>query len=298
MTTAEQVTDPVYELAEGPVWDPLRDRVLWVDILQGLVVQGRLEGGSVEVEEQHRFDSYVGATAVAADGALVVAEGHRLTRLGPDGSRTSGNDLFTDHPDDRWNDGVCDARGRFLVGTMSLAGARHSQRLLRTDGESTSVLDDDLGLANGMAFSPDDSLLYGVDSDPGRQVWVREYDQDTGAVGARRAAFALTDAVPDGLCIDSSGNLWLAAWGQGQVRRYTPAGELLEVIDLPAPHTTSLAFVGPELDQLLITTARGELSPNEQEEFPVSGSLFLAQPGCTGLATHPWSGRIPLEEPS
>ena len=298
MSTAEQVTDPVYELAEGPVWDAPRERVLWVDILQGLVLEGRLGSGALAVEKQHQFESYVGATAVAADGALVVAEQHRLTRIAPDGSRTSGPDLFTDHPDDRWNDGVCDARGRFLAGTASITGARHSQRLLRTDGETATVLDDDLGLANGMAFSPDDALLYSIDSVPGRQVWVRDYDQGTGAVGPRRPALELTDAVPDGLCLDASGNLWLAAWSQGQVRCYSPAGDLLDVIELPAPHTTSLAFVGPELDQLLITTARGELSADEQKEFPLSGSLFLARPGCTGLTTHPWSGHLTPQETS
>ena len=59
------------------------------------------------------------------------------------------------------------------------------------------------------------------------------------------------------------------------------------VIELTAPYTTSLAFVGPDLDQLLITTAKGELSLAEQEEFPLSGSLFLARPGPTGLPTHP-----------
>jgi sugar lactone lactonase YvrE len=298
VSSAEQVTDPDYELAEGPFWDAPRQRVLWVDILRGLVLEGRLHSGSVQVEEQHQFDSYVGATAAAADGALVVAEHHRLTRIAPDGSRTSGPDQFTDHPDDRWNDGVCDARGRFLVGTASLTGARHSQRLLRTDGDTTTVLDDDLGLANGMAFSPDDSLLYSIDSVPSRRVWVRDYAQAGEAVGARRLALEITDAVPDGLCIDASGNLWLAAWGQGQVRCYSPAGDLLDVIELPAPHTTSLAFVGPELDQLLITTARGELSPDEQKEFPLSGSLFLARPGCTGLATHPWSGHLTPQETS
>ncbi len=270
--------------------------MLWVDILQGLVLEGRLGTGSVDVEEQHQFDSSVGAAAVAVDGSLVVAEGHRLTRVAPDGSRTSGPDLFTDHPDDRWNDGVCDAAGRFLVGTCSLTGARHSQRLLRADGETVTVLDADLGLANGMAFSPDDSLLYSVDSVPDQRVWVRDYDQASGAVGPRRLALEIHDAVPDGLCLDASGNLWLAAWGRGQVRCYSPGGDLLDVIELPAPHTTSLAFVGPELDRLLITTARGELSHDEQAEHPLSGSLFLARPGCTGLATHPWSGHLTTQE--
>ncbi|WP_028645527.1 SMP-30/gluconolactonase/LRE family protein [Nocardioides sp. URHA0020] len=296
MTSAEQVTDPIYELAEGPVWDAPRSRLLWVDILAGLVLEGRLDAGAVEVTRQHRFASYVGAVAPAADGTLLVADHRRLTRVALDGVRTSGPDLFVDHPDDRWNDAVCDARGRFLVGTVSLTGARHSQRLLRVDGARTTVLDDDLGLGNGMAFSPDGSQLYSVDSVPARRVWVRDYDQDSGAVGPRRPALDLDDAVPDGLCVDADGNLWLAAWSQGQVRCYSTAGALLDVIQLPAPHTTSLAFVGADLDQLLITTARGELSPEEQAEHPLSGSLFLARPGCTGLPTHPWSGHLDTQE--
>lgn len=296
MTTAEQVTDPVFELAEGPTWDAARERLVWVDILGRAVHTGRLDTSSVEIGPSHRFESYVGAAAVAEDGTLLVAEGRHLTRVAPDGTRTSGPDLFADHPDDRWNDGTCDARGRILVGTASLAGARHSQRLLRVDGDATEILDDDLGLSNGLAFSPDDSLLYSVDSVPAGRVWVRDYDQDSGAVGTRRPALEVTDALPDGLCVDAAGNLWLAAWGRGQVRCYSPTGDLLDLIELPAPHTTSLAFVGPDLDQLLITTARGELSPAEQDDHPLSGSLFLARPGCTGLPTHPWSGRLSTRE--
>lgn len=298
MTIAEQVTEPVYELAEGPVWDAPRERLVWVDILEGLVLEGRLSAGSVDVTRLHAFDSYVGAAAVAADGSLLVADLHRLTCLAPDGIRTSGPDLFADHPGDRWNDGVCDARGRFLVGTVSLTGARHSQRLLSIDGETTTVLDDDLGLANGMAFSPDDTLLYTVDSLPGRRVWVRDYDPHSGTTGPRRLAFELSDAVPDGLCVDASGHLWLAAWSKGQVRCYSPTGDLLDVIDGLPPHTTSLAFVGPDLDRLLITTARGELSPEEQAEHPLSGSLFLARPGCSGMPSHHWSGRLVITQES
>jgi sugar lactone lactonase YvrE len=285
VTRAEQVTDPLFSLAEGPVWDAVRERLLWVDILEGRVHTGRLGTGSVEIGETHQFDSYVGAVAVDADGGLLVADFHRLTRVAPGGSRSPGADLFADHPDDRWNDGVRDARGRFLIGTASLTGLRHSQRLLRIDGETVTVLDDDLGLANGMAFSPDDSVLYSIDSLPGRRIWARDYDHDSGATGPRRPLFDIADAVPDGLCVDAAGHLWLAAWGRGEVRCYSTSGDLLDVIGLPAPHTTSLAFVGPDLDQLLVTTANGELSPDQREEFPLSGSLFLARPGCIGLVS-------------
>ena len=87
--------------------------------------------------------------------------------------------------------------------------------------------------------------------------------------------------------------LWLAVWGRGQVRRLSPSGELLTTIGVPAPHTTSVAFVGPDLDRLLVTTARDELTEDQLAEHPLSGSLFLTDPGVRGLATHPWSGELP-----
>ena len=94
MTTAEQVTDPLFELAEGPVWDAPRERLVWVDILGKAVHTGRLGTGTVEIGPSHHFESYVGAAAVAEDGALLVAEHRHLTRVDPDGTRTSGPDHF------------------------------------------------------------------------------------------------------------------------------------------------------------------------------------------------------------
>ena len=289
MITVAQITEPRFALAEGPVWDASRQRLVWVDILEGVVLVGRLGNGRLDIDTRHHFDSYVGATAVAEDGSILVAETQSLTCIAPDEERTSTGLIDALGRDDRLNDGVCDAHGRFLVGTLSLAGTHHSQRLLQAGPEGMTVLDDDLGLSNGLAFSPDGAVLYSVDSMPGR-VWRRDYDQDTGSTGARGLLIDLPECTPDGLAVDASGHLWLAIWGVGEVRCYAPSGQLLDTIEVPAPHTSSLAFVGDHLDQLVITTARSELTDAQLAEFPLSGSLFLATPGCAGLATFAWSG--------
>jgi len=284
------VTTPRFTLAEGPVWDAARERVLWVDIPVGLVLVARLHGDELVTEVEYRFDGHVGTVAVAQDGSLLVAQTRALTRIELDGTRTTVP-VPLGAPEDRLNDGTCDGCGRLLVGTLSLAGTRSGQRLLQVDAAGTTVLDDDLGLANGMAFSADGTVLYSVDSVPGT-IWRRTYDHRTGIAGPRELLVRMDDT-PDGLCVDAEGALWLAVWGRGQVRRLSPAGELLSTIDVPAPHTTSVAFVGPRLDRLLVTTARDELSDDQLAEHPLSGSLFLVDPGVRGLATHPRSGELP-----
>jgi sugar lactone lactonase YvrE len=296
MSPAAPLTEPCFTLAEGPVWDGVRRRLLWVDILGHRVLVGRLGEGAIEVETEHRFESYVGAVALAPDGALLVAEQRRLTRLTPDGDRASTGPLPGVGPDERFNDGTCDARGRLLIGTMSLRGAHHSQRLLQLGPEGTRVLDDDLGLSNGLAFSPDEATLYSVDSVPGT-VWRRSYDQETGASGARSVLLDLSDCTPDGLTVDAEGHLWVAVWGHGEVRRYTPDGVLVATVAVPAPHTSSVTFAGESLDELVITTARSELTTQQLDEFPLSGSLFRADPQCTGIAPFLWSGLLPPDLP-
>lgn len=74
-------------------------------------------------------------------------------------------------------------------------------------------------------------------------------------------AFSVRDGSPDGICVDTDGNLWVAIWGRGEVRCFSPRGQLLATVLVKAPHTSSVAFVGPGRDRLLITTARDELPP-------------------------------------
>jgi sugar lactone lactonase YvrE len=275
-----------YSLGEGPLWDAPRRRVFWVDIDAGTVHEGHLDGDRVVHTRSRTVDRTVGAVVCSAGGELLVAGAQSVATISGDHETV----LLAPGSQRRLNDGACDPAGRFLVGTLPFGDARGHETLVRLEADgSVTVLDHDLSLSNGLAFSPDGTLLYSIDSRPG-VVWVRAYDPVTGATGPRREWLRVTDGLPDGLCVDAEGHLWIAVWGAGEVRRHTPDGRLAGVVEVAAPHTTSVAFVGDRLDRLLITTATAELTAEQLTAWPDSGRLFLADVGVTGLPVTAWAG--------
>ena len=109
-------------------------------------------------------------------------------------------------------------------------------------------------------------------------------DPDTGALGSRRPFVTVpaADGIPDGLTLDAEGCVWLAVWGSGQMRRFTPDGRLDTVVRLPARQVTSAAFGGPDFGTLYITTAWEGLTPADLAEQPHAGDIFACTPGVTG----------------
>lgn len=290
MIGATVASERAYGLAEGPVWDAERERILWVDINRGDVHIGSLRDSFVEPATRVSFEETVGAVVCADDGRLLVAGARDLHMIDVDGRRARLASLVGAQADSRLNDGACDPAGRFLVGSMALDDRAGHECLYRLDADGqVAVIDDDLTLSNGLAWSPEGGVLYSVDTTPG-VVWSRSYDVANGACGERAVALGIDDGSPDGLCVDADGNLWIAIWGAGEVRCYTPAGERLATVDVPAPHTSSVAFVGPGRDTLLITTARDELAAEQLAEFPLSGHLFTARVEVVGLPAAPWAG--------
>ncbi|MEU7900137.1 SMP-30/gluconolactonase/LRE family protein [Nonomuraea sp. NPDC049152] len=273
---ADSLSTETYELAEGPLWDPVAERLLWVDIPTGRVMEGALREGDLRVVRTHTLPGTVGAVAPAADGSLLVAAQHGFATIGE--RTTVGPRVLPKGTASRFNDGRCDPAGRFLAGSTAKDERQGQERLYRLELDGTvSVLADGLTISNGLGWSPDGRTLYHVDSIPG-VVWAQPYDVETGRVGPRAVILQVSDGLPDGMAVDVEGNLWIAIWGAGEVRRHTPDGRLLDSVKVASPKTSSAAFVG---SALVITTA--------------GGGLFAADVGVTGLPATPWKGPTDLD---
>lgn len=281
---------PVSELGESPVWDPEAGTVLWVDIPAGIIRTAALlaDGGLGAIEEV-RLTPPVSAVALTDQGGWLVTTGSRCVLRSSDGGLTALPE--TPIPDgSRLNDGATDPRGRYLVGSCRAGNDSPGEVLVRLDPGEAVVVDDDLTLSNGIAWSADGTTMYSVDS-LRHVVHRRAYDPETGATGARSVWLRIPEGIPDGLCVDEEDHVWIALWGAGEVRRYAPTGEHAGVLRIPAPNPTSVAFAGPDLGTLLITTATEGMSPAEREEHPDAGRVFTARPGVRGLPVPPFRTR-------
>jgi sugar lactone lactonase YvrE len=273
-------------LAEGPVWDPARGLLRWVDINPGHV---------------HAFDPASGARSwfPPAEGAAVGSVG--LTRSG--GLVLALVDRFAfgpAHPDDtgayplasaggfrtdaavyRFNDGKPSPWGDLWAGTMAWKedGPPASLYRLTPAGDVTELIGG-VGLSNGLDWSQDRTRFYFADSHS-RGVDVFTTDPGTGTLGERRR-FTAIDGTPDGLTLDADGCLWLALWGAGEVHRYTPDGRLDTVVRVPVTQPSSVTFGGADLSTLYITTARENLTPADLSAQPHAGDIFAVTPGPQG----------------
>ncbi len=287
--TAEPSTLAEDELGEGVIWDDRSNCLTWVDISRGLVNRSKLAGGSLSPPESRSVHETVGAVALAQDGGLLVAGARRLHAIDPQGVAHAGPDLIG--PNHRWrlNDGAVDPAGRYLVGTLALDDSKSQESLFQV-GSDTGIktVRTGLGVSNGIDWSPSGDRIYHIDTNA-RTVWSASYEVGSGAIGRWETQFEVRDGWPDGLTVDAVGNLWIAVWGAGQVREYSPEGALGTVVQVEAPNTSCAAFVGPGLDLLAITTAREGLSPVRLEEHPLSGALFLVATNATGLPARRWA---------
>jgi sugar lactone lactonase YvrE len=191
----------------------------------------------------------------------------------------------------RLNDGRCDRRGRFWVGSMHETyrdEPRGSFYRIDADLSATKAFDG-FTVPNSVAFSPDDRSMYFADT-PVHKIWVFDFDLDAGRLSNRRLFKDLEGGLPDGSTVDVDGCLWNAEYRGSRVVRYTPQGRIDRIVELPVSQPTSCAFGGKDLDTLYITTAAQRLSPEQLAREPAAGSLFAVRAGTQGLQEPTFAG--------
>jgi sugar lactone lactonase YvrE len=267
-------------LAEGPVWDA--GTLWWVDITGKAVFAKR----DAETEAT-RYDVgvEVGALALWQPDHLVLATDQGFQAY--DLNRRQLEPWHNPEPElreNRFNDGKCDPRGRFVAGTYH-RGAQPGAALysLGTDGRVQRILAP-VTCSNGLAWDEAGTTLYYIDTRT-RAVRAFAYDLAQGTISDERVVVTIPPetGLPDGMTIDRTGNLWISLWNGWAVECWDPrTGERRARIELPVARVTSCVFGGPRYDSLFITTARGGLSAEEQARQPRAGSIFCAKPGATG----------------
>ena len=268
-------------LGESPLWDTDASALHWVDIVAGTVHRFLPRSGR---DESFEAGCPVGSLGLRTDGGLVIAlaAGFATADVGGRGLRAVP-DFSVDTSLVRFNDGKVDPWGGFCAGTMHLHGRQAYGALYRLHPDlSVSELVSQVVCSNGLDWSDDRRSLYYIDT-PTQAVDRFALDPETGELRGRQRIFCLAaPGRPDGMTIDAEGCLWVALWGGGEVRRYTPDGRLDRSITLPVSLVTSLTFGGEHLDELYLTTASKNLSEEAREAEPHAGDLFWCLPGVQG----------------
>jgi D-xylonolactonase len=262
---------------ENPYFNPDDQRVYWLDIDTGRIF--RIDHRTLEHECFYE-GPVVGGFTLQADGALLLFEVDRIARLDRDGQRqVLAEGIDADMA--RFNDVIADPEGRVFAGTIGKTSTSGGLYRVELDGRVTCLFKE-TGIANGMAFTGDARHFYWTCSTT-RRIFRFPYDRATGTLGERELFHQATEPndSPDGLTLDEHDRVWSARWGGYCVLRLGVDGEVVERVALPVERVSSVAFGGPDLDLLYVTTAAGAPGGTGDD-----GTLYRTRVGARGRLEH------------
>jgi len=281
-------------LGEAVIWDERTGHIWWTDIPQRLLYRYAWEGKTCE---NFVVPERIGSLGLTSDpDILIIAFESGFGLFSP----LTGKIVWLHRPekDDtgrRFNDGRVDRQGHFWAGTMvedDKKAAPASGSLYRIGPSAiTAVMTNNIIISNGICWSMDSSILYFADS-PRQTIFAYDYAPQSDKITNKRIFAATPDGIyPDGADVDSQGHIWSAQWGGGRIVRYAPDGSIDHILTLPARQPTCIAFGGPDMTMLFVTTARDGLTAQQLAKEPQAGNLLIYQTDITGLPAQ----KYPLE---
>jgi L-arabinonolactonase len=289
-------------MGEGPLWDVEQQALYLVDVFGKRLWRLDAADGDPTYWD---FPERISAIALDNLGGAIVALQTGLHHFDfPSQRLTLIEEITRGDPAIFLNDAKCDARGRFLFGTVDAAGTRDVAALFRLDVDGTvTQLDEGYRITNGPCWSPDGRTFYFADS-MAKTIFAYDYDLGTGTVANRRAFADLTDVggIPDGATVDTQGRLWTAMCDGGKVVCIDSQGSIELTIDFPTCFVSSVMFGGPRLDRLYVTSIAGEVLAQvaaaggvsaADRAGPLGGALFVVDGlDACGLPAQRYGGRL------
>ena len=297
--SAQPCTTDRYFLGECARYDEVRQELYWVNVAPegGQFCRARAKGTNLEIITHYDFPGSFTALApqenradgwiVAMDDSLfALSEAGELTLLASPEAHNGGRV--------RSNDGAADPWGAFWIGSMSRRAEPGMGSLYRYhESFGVETVFEDLTIANGIAWSPDNRTMYYVDSAPGT---IHRYDVDEEGGISNQRLFARFDVAsegaPDGLCVDVEGNVWVAVWGGYEVRQYAASGEHIGSVKVDTRQPSCPTIGGANGTTLYITTAQEDMSAEVLAAEPNAGRLFACEVGVRGLPLNPYRPRL------
>ena len=288
MPIVETLLEAHATIAESLLWEPVSGQLFWCDIKAPALY--RLDPRTGQ-QRSWSLPEDIGAFALR-DGAreAIVALRSGVFALS---LATGACDRLASADWDparfRFNEGACDAAGRFWLGCMCdpAPGCNdHGTAPLQVWTERTGLVSvgHPARCHNGMAWSAGEQTFYMSHSQE-RTVYAYPFDATAGQLGAAHVFATFEgEGIPDGAAVDEEGAYWCAHHGAGELRRYAPDGALLRTIPLPVSRPTMCAFGGPDLRTLYISTASDTLSAEQLRHEPLAGALLRMDPGVRGIA--------------
>lgn len=272
------------ELGECPVWSVREQTLYFVDILAPALHRFDPRSGEHKVMP---VPEHIGCFGLNEQGGFVAALRSGVCLLDEEGKIVR---RVAENPGEaalsRFNDGRVDRHGRFWCGSLWEPQDRNGGKLCRLDEHLRLTVEaEDIKISNGLAFSPDNKWMYHTDTPNG--VLYRYPVDEKGDIGPREVLKRFTQeegGLPDGAAVDSEGFYWSAMFDGSRVIRLNPAtGEIVDEIPLPVRWPTMIAFGGPDLKTLYITSSREDRSAEELAAYPQSGDVFAVEVDVAGL---------------
>ncbi|WP_432180091.1 SMP-30/gluconolactonase/LRE family protein [Streptomyces sp. NBC_00063] len=274
-----QVTEPVADHGEGPVWDARRNRLIWLDMLAGDLLATDPTTGRTE---RYSGPEDVAAVLCQSDEDWLLAGKRYLWR-----GTFENWQLVSQLPlaaGERTNEGGCAASGELYLGTMREDETVGGGAIYRYDGIDVRAALTSTTISNGMVFSSDG--VWFIDSPTHEIRWYSIHDDGRWIATDQAISTREFTGIPDGMCRDTDGGFWVAMYGGSAVVRFTAAGSTDVVIDIPAGCPTSCCFGGNGGRELYVTTSRYR---RDTRLDPNAGALFAVQTNFQGARRFPFS---------